>query len=613
MCEPLRLRGPDAGGQWVEAESGVALGHRRLSILDLSPEGAQPMASQCGRYQMVFNGEVYNFADLRSALESRGHRFRGHSDSEVILARITEVGLEKAVAEFVGMFAIALWDRERRELSLARDRLGIKPLYWSEQGGRVYFGSELGALRAHPHFNAEIDASSLAGFFRHNYIAAPRSIYRQTHKLAPGSLLVLRNGAEPQHKTYWSAREHAISGTQSQLKIDAQEAEEGLLELLRSAVQLRMISDVPLGAFLSGGIDSSTVVALMQEAASKPVKTFTIGFEADRFDEARYAREVAAHLGTEHTEERLSEQMALDIIPSLGTMFDEPFADSSQIPTFLVSQIARKHVTVCLSGDGGDELFGGYSRYHIAESLHAKLGKLPRALRGAMAAGMKATPAAVWQALGKLRGERAGGEKAHRLAEMLRFDSDQVLYRELISHWKRPSDLLVGAEEPGTVLLDSGLQQELPEFFERMMLLDTQTYLCDDILTKVDRASMAVSLEARVPLLDHRIYEFAWKLPRDIRVGAAPGKTLLRQILGRYVPREMFERPKQGFAVPVGDWLKGPLRDWAESLLNEEALSQSGLIRPEPVQQVWQDHLSGRRDRHHYLWDVLMFQSWFKA
>lgn len=613
MATALRHRGPDSGADWVDPEQGIALAHRRLAILDLSDDGAQPMVSSCGRWVMVFNGEVYNFKDLRKELEGEGARFRGSSDSEVILELMARRGVEQAVQKFVGMFAIALWDRKQRRLALVRDRLGIKPLYWTKQQGRVAFGSELSALRSMPRLSFEIDPNALATFFRHNYIGAPQSIYRGVYKLGPGEIAWFEEGREPSIGRYWDARVKALEGQRSPFSGSEQQALEQFEELARDAVGLRMVADVPLGAFLSGGIDSSAVVALMQEQSSRPIKTFTIGFEQDRFDESSHARAVAAHLKTEHTELVVSDREAQEVIPLLPRMFDEPFSDSSQIPTFLVSRLARQHVTVSLSGDGGDELFGGYTRFHMTEKLVKRFGRIPSFLRRGIASGMQLLPSAVWNGLGRAVGRPRAGDRAQRLAELLSFRDAQEFYRELVSHWKQPEQLVPGAIEAPSPLLDPSLRADFKDELERMMYLDSVTYLPGDILTKVDRASMAVSLEARVPLLDHRLYEFAWTLPRNVRVGDAPGKRLLRKLLARRVPSELFERPKKGFGVPLGEWLLGPLRDWAEDLLSEQALGESGLLAAAPIRQAWQEHVDGSRERHYYLWDVLMFQSWQRA
>ena len=617
MAETLRHRGPDDEGAWVDAEAGVALGFRRLSIIDLSTEGRQPMLSACGRYVIVFNGEVYNFRALRAELEPRGHRFRGHSDTEVMLAAISEWGLEAAVRRFIGMFAFALWDREQRILSLVRDRLGIKPLYYGWSGRVFLFASELKAIRSHPSFRAEIDRDAIASYMRHNYIPAPRTIYKGCFKLPPGAILRLKSGANDlplEPETYWSAREIAKSGLADPLDVPVAEAEGALEALLRDAVKLRLESDVPLGAFLSGGIDSSTVVALMQAESARPVRTFTIGFRETGYDEAAHAKAVAKHLGTDHTELYVEPEDALDLIPKIPDWYDEPFADSSQLPTFLVSQMTRRHVTVALSGDGGDELFAGYDRYFWAESIWRAVGGIPERWRERLAGLLTRFSPATVDRIAAFVPSRwrppHPGDKSQKLARTLRLDSVDAVYRRLLSHWEEPERLVLGATEPKGILWDESLAQEFLEFIPRAQLLDLVTYLPDDILTKVDRASMAVGLEARVPLLDHRVVELAWRLPFSLKVHKGQRKWLLRRVLSRYVPTELVERPKMGFGVPIDTWLRGPLRDWAEDLLDERRLGQEGFFDPQLVREKWLEHLSGHRNWHYHLWDVLMFQAW---
>ena len=623
MASQLVHRGPDDSGVWVDADAGIALGFRRLAILDLTPEGHQPMLSACGRYVIVFNGEVYNFAELRKALESRGHKFRGHSDTEVMLAAIREWGVEAAVKQFVGMFAFALWDRQERALHLVRDRLGIKPLYYGLAGKTFLFGSELKALRAHPDFVREINRGALALLMRHNYIPQPYSIYEGIYKLTPGCILTLSAGDSPWPqlpcpRPYWSARMVYEGAVADPFKGTEEEALEQLEGLLRDAVRLRMVADVPQGAFLSGGIDSSTVVALMQGQSTRPVKTFTIGFYEDRYNEARHAKAVAAHLGTDHTELYVTPEEAMAVIPKLPTLYDEPFSDSSQIPTFLISELARQQVTVSLSGDGGDELFGGYDRYFIGMSVWRTargMGKPGRRL-GAWA--LERLSPEFWSRLfakadaflpSHLRAKVPSG-KVHKLAEVLKAETPEEFYRFLVSQWKRPAEIVIGAEEPPTALSTPSQWAALPQFVQRMMFLDLITYLPDDILTKVDRASMGVSLEARVPLLDHRVVEYAARIPVSMKIRHGQGKWLLRHVLYRHVPKELIERPKMGFSIPVEAWLRGPLREWAEDLLDADRLRREGFLRPEPIRKLWAEHLSGQQDWHYYLWDVLMFQAW---
>ncbi len=624
MADTLRHRGPDDAGVWVDAAAGVALGFRRLAIIDLSPHGRQPMASADGRYVVVFNGELYNFRALRADLErAAGVRFRGHSDTEVLVEAIAHWGLRAALDRFNGMFAFAVWDCHERRLHLVRDRLGEKPLYYGWVGGCFLFGSELAALRAHPAFDAEIDRGAVALYLRLGCVPAPYSIYRGIAKLPPGTLLTVPAddpGARPRPAAYWSARAVAERGAQAPLRGPVREIVAQLDALLRDAVRLRLEADVPLGAFLSGGIDSSTVVALMQAQSARPVKTFTIGFHEADYDEARHAAAVARHLGTEHTALYLTPDEALAAIPRLPTLYDEPFADPSQLPTFLVAELARGAVTVALSGDGGDELFGGYNRYFWGRSIWQKVGWLPRGVRGTAVAALTALSPEAWGAvfarLGPAlpRGVRQSnpGDKLHKLAEVLDADHAEALYLRLVSHWKEPAALVPGAAEPATLLTDRAAWADLPDFTQRMMFLDTVTYLPDDILTKLDRATMAVSLEARVPLLDHRVVEFAWRLPLALKIRRGQGKWLLRQVLDRYVPRALVERPKMGFGVPLDAWLRGPLRDWAEALLDEGRLRRDGLLDPAPIRAKWREHLSGQRNWQYYLWDVLMLQAWLE-
>lgn len=619
MVASIRYRGPDDSGVWCDERVGIGLGHARLSILDLSPEGHQPMVSASGRYVISYNGEVYNFAGLRTELEHTGAKFRGHSDTEVLLAAFEAWGLEKAVQRFVGMFAFAVWDKQARSLTLGRDRLGEKPLYYGWQGQTFLFGSELKALKAHPAFRAEVDRNALALFLRHNYIPAPYSIYQGISKLSPGCLLTVSlSRRNPQIVPFWSGKQAIEAGLAHSFEGSDSAAVSALEALLKDAVGLQMVADVPLGAFLSGGVDSSTVVALMQAQSCRPVKTFTIGFHEEGYDEAQHGKSVARHLGTEHTELYVMPKEAMNVIPRLPALYDEPFSDSSQIPTFLLSELARRHVTVSLSGDGGDELFGGYNRYFWATNIWRRVGWAPQPLRAALAGALTAIPPFAWNCVfrGLARFLPVGwryanpGDKLHKLAEMLAVRTPEEIYLDLVSHWKQPAEVVRGTHEPPTVLTDPTQWADLPDFEQRMMYLDQMTYLPDDILTKVDRAAMGVSLETRVPFLDHRVVEFAWSLPLSMKIRHGQGKWLLRQVLYRHVPKELIERPKMGFGVPIDMWLRGPLKGWAEELLDEARLQREGYFDPRPIRGKWAEHLTGRRNWSYYLWDVLMFQAW---
>jgi asparagine synthase (glutamine-hydrolysing) len=621
MATTIRHRGPDDSGVWVDAEAGVALGFRRLAIIDLSPAGHQPMMSAGARYVMVYNGEVYNFEALRRELEGLGHSFRGRSDSEVMLAAFTQWGIEGAVQQFIGMFAFALWDREEHRLFLVRDRLGIKPLYYGWAGKTFLFGSELKSLRAHPAFRNNIDRGALTLFMRHNYIPAPYSIYQGICKLPPGTILSIgADGNTSSIRPYWSAHDVTEQGVTDPFRGTVEEAIDQLDALLRDAIGLRMIADVPLGAFLSGGIDSSTVVALMQAQSTIPVKTFTIGFQEETYNEARHAKAVAQHLGTDHTELYVTPEEAMAVIPRLPQLYDEPFSDSSQIPTFLVSQLARQHVTVSLSGDGGDELLTGYDRFTVGRDIWKKIGWIPAPLRNLVAGNLTRLPPQTWNKLLKPMlpwlpsgAKVRSGEKVHRLGAMLKVDRPEAMYLSLISHSDHPAELVVQGAEPRSTSTDFSQWAHLPNLTMRMMYHDLVTYLPDDILTKVDRASMGVSLEARVPLLDHRVVAFAWRLPLSMKVRNGRGKWLLRQVLYRYVPEKLIERPKMGFGVPIDAWLRGPLRAWVEELLDEHRLRQEGYLNPGPIRQKWAEHLAGTHNTHYFLWNALMFQSWLEA
>jgi asparagine synthase (glutamine-hydrolysing) len=620
MTVAIAHRGPDDSGVFVDEAAGVALGSRRLAIIDLSDAGHQPMATSDGRFVIAYNGEIYNFGDLRRELASRGVRFRGSSDTEVLLTGIQVWGLKATLQRCNGMFALAVWDRSERRLQLARDRFGEKPLYYGWCGGAFLFGSELKALAGHPAFNPEIDRDALALYFRHNCVPAPYTIYREFSQLYQGSIFTLdatsTPGEMPAPEKYWALSEVAESGARSRSVSGAETVDE-LEEVLSEAVRIRMHADVPLGAFLSGGIDSSIVVALMQANRRDKVRSFTIAFEDSAYDESPDARRVADHLGTEHVELVVTDKDALEVIPKLPQLYDEPFADSSQIPTALLARLARQHVTVALSGDGGDEMFGGYNRYAWAESFWGRIAAVPRPVRHLAGAALDMVPPKWWDRaferadplLPKSLRVRTPGTKIQKVARVL--DASDLLetYRRLSSHIADPSRLVLGSNEPATLITSPSEWPKLDEV-ELMLYLDSMTYLPDDILTKVDRATMGASLENRVPFLDPNVAELAWRLPFDVKVKNGTGKWLLRQLLYRYVPPEIVDRPKMGFGIPLGAWLRGPLRAWAEDLLSEDRLRREGYLSPEPIRRMWIEHLSGRADRQYELWDVLMFQAW---
>jgi asparagine synthase (glutamine-hydrolysing) len=623
MADLIRHRGPDDDGVWADAEAGIALAQRRLAIVDLTPAGHQPMHSSCARYVIVFNGEIYNYEEVRRQLDGEAaHPWRGHSDTEVLVEAISRWGLKRALEACVGMFAFALWDRRERTLVLARDRLGEKPLYYGRIGRSFAFASELKAFRAHPAWNPEVDRNAVALLMRHNYVPAPYSIYKGFHKLRPGHFLVLADGdREPRIESYWSARDAAERGRAHAFEGSPDEAVTALETLLKQSIKGQMMADVPLGAFLSGGIDSSAVVALMQSMSSQPIRTFTIGFHLAAYNEAERAKEVARHLGTDHTELYVSEREAIDVIPSLPEIYCEPFSDSSQIPTYLVSKLARQSVTVSLSGDGGDELFSGYTRYALADEFWKKLARVPRSLRRATA-GLATFPSPAFydRLAGPLmtlmpehRRQARVGDKVHKAAGLLSMRTVDEVYLHLCSHWSNPADIVVDGRELPTMLTGLDTLPGLPGNVERMMYVDLMSYLPDDILAKVDRAAMAVSLETRVPMLDHRVVEFAMSLPLAMLRAENKTKWPLRQLLYKHVPKEMVERPKMGFGVPIDSWLRGALRDWAEDLLSETRLKADDFFDPAPIRLAWQEHLSGRRNHQYLLWDVLMFQAWRAA
>jgi asparagine synthase (glutamine-hydrolysing) len=623
MSAKLSHRGPDDSGIWSDSETGIALGHQRLAIQDLSPAGKQPMRSKSGRYQIVYNGEIYNAKQLVVELVQGSQcalDLVGHSDTEVLLASIEAWGLQTAVSKCIGMFAFALWDKNDEVLHLVRDRLGIKPLYYGQSKNTFLFGSELKALKEHPDFESEIDRNALALYFRHNYIPAPYSIYKSCKKLEPGSILtVSRKGFSTKITNYWGAWETINTSRNNPFVGSYEDAIDRLEELLSDSIRLRMLSDVPLGAFLSGGIDSSLVVALMQKESSRPVRTFSIGFEDDAYDEAPFAKDVAKHLGSDHTELYVTAKQALEVIPRLPQIYDEPFADSSQIPTILLSELTKKHVTVALSGDGGDELFSGYSRYRLANLTWNRIRMFPSCLKFPLQRLMSTIPEQVLNLLYKpvspfmpnsLR-LRNPGKNIHRLAELMKIPNERRFYLSMISHLDVPSRIVKGAIEPETKLTQGNQPQGL-SFNEWMMAQDLVSYLPDDILTKVDRASMAASLEARVPLLDHRVVDFAWGLPFEWKRNQTQSKRILKDVLYRHVPKSLLDRPKVGFGVPLDQWMRGPLRDWAESLIEENRLRQEGFLDTDLVRTMWTEHLSGKKNWQGQIWDVLMFQAWLE-
>lgn len=617
MTNAILHRGPDDSGAWDNG-AGLFLGHRRLAIVDLTSAGHQPMASPTGRYIIVFNGEIYNFQALRKSLDA-AHRsplpWRGHSDTEVMLAAFEHWGIKETLSRLVGMFALAVWDRTRETLTLARDRIGEKPLYYGLKRGALLFASELQALDAHPSFDAEVSRDSLALLLKYAYVPSPHSIYEGIHKLPPGTWIdldraALESGTIGVPQTYW---ELPIVQPGSRPATSDAEAIDQLDELMRTTISEQMMADVPLGAFLSGGIDSSLIVSLMQSLSSQQVKTFTIGFDNPGYNEAEHAKAVARHLGTDHTELYVSGTDALNVIPKLPYIYGEPFADSSQIPTYLVSQLARSQVTVSLSGDAGDELFGGYNRYQFLPDVWRKLSRVPGPARRLAARMIESASPSRWDSIASgltpitptsLR-VRLPGDKLHKLASVMRHDSPGLMYDRVVSQWPNASDVVIGAHRmPNAASVGDS------DFASWMMRQDTLTYLPDDILAKVDRAAMAVSLETRVPFLDHRIVEFASALPMSLKVRNGSTKWILRQLLYRYVPRELIERPKMGFGVPLHDWLRGPLRDWAESLLDPQRLASEGYFEPGPIRAIWERHLRGQENNQHQLWPVLMFQAW---
>ena len=624
MAHQLAHRGPDDSGAWTDVKAGTALGHRRLSILDLSPTGRQPMVSEGGRFVITYNGEVYNFQELRRELEALGHTFRGHSDTEVVLAAIARWGIEEALPRMNGMFAFALWDAHSRTLTLARDRVGKKPLYYGWCGDAFLFGSELKALRVHPNFDPAIDRDALGLFIQYSWIPAPYCIFKNIRKLPAGTFLTITPQTcreSPSPKAYWSARRVAEQGEREPFSGSLEEATETLDSLLRDAVARRMVADVDLGALLSGGIDSTTVVSLMQAMSSRPVKTFSIGFREPEFNEAEHALAIARHLGTDHTELYVTAKDSMAVIPQLPTMYDEPFADASQIPTYIVSRLAHKQVKVALSGDGGDELFAGYKRYTNCLRRWAYCRPLPLRLRRAAVTAVGAIDRAGWAMFGTRRPvgpstmpkQHSLWAKIERTARGLSAANPQELFARMHARCGDPAEFVPGAATTPTVLTDPGRWANVAEPMQALMHLDLAEYLPDDVLTKVDRASMAVGLEERCPFLDYRVIQFAWSLPLGMRINHAGGKRVLKGVLERYVPRPLTDRPKMGFGVPVADWVRGPLREWAEDLLDDKRIREQGFLRPEAVRLTWRQHLSGWHNHDILLWSVLMFQAWLRT
>jgi len=613
MSKTLAMRGPDGDGCWLDPRFGVALGHRRLAIIDISPTGQQPMVSSDDRLVITFNGEIYNFAEFKSELSRRGHNFRGTSDTEVLIEACREWGVSTIAPKLNGIFAFALWDRQLRELTLVRDQVGVKPLYWAQFGDLLIFGSELKALRAFPYWTPELDRDALAAFQQLGYIPPPRTIYRGVQKLRPGTILSWKPGQKAQERPYWDLCSVAVNGQSRLLDVSDFDAIAQLDELLGKAVRRQMMSDVPLGAFLSGGLDSSTVVALMQSATSKRVRTFSIGWRDAYFNEANYAKAISAHLGTDHTELYVEPKHALDVIPQIPRWFDEPFGDPSQIPTYLLAAMTRRHVTVALGGDGGDELFGGYGRYFQSLLIHRLTRYAPGWTKDVLSAALQKLPTSFYDSLtsGAAREPYSLqlGHKVHRLASVMDATSPLDVMVRLVSHWRKPVVLGGNAEKAiPSVNMTDGVSNDLA----KMQLWECIGWLPEDVLAKVDRASMAVSLEARVPLLDREVIEFSWRLPFRQKYRNGKGKWLLGKVLERYIPLKLFDRPKLGFGVPIRTWLRGPLVEWCEDLLDASHLKQQGILDVTEVRRKWIEHKSGERNWEHLLWNVLMFEAWHR-
>jgi len=625
MCKEIQNRGPDAEGFWYEDSSPVVLGHRRLAIQDLSMAGRQPMISASGRYVIAFNGEIYNHLNLRQELRQDNHRWSGHSDTETLLQCVECWGVEVTLSKLVGMFAFALWDKTENVLTLARDRLGEKPLYWGWCGEALFFSSELKAIRAHSGFTAVINRDVLALYMRLSYVPAPYSIYEGIEKLLPGHYVSIPLGREfstgrfSKPKSYWSLQQVAISGVKKPFEGDPHDAVDAVEKQLENSVKAQMLSDVPLGAFLSGGVDSSLIVSMMQKNTSRKVNTFTIGFDDPGFNEAHHAKLVARFLDTNHTELYVTSSDALDVVPALATIYCEPFADSSQIPTFLVSRLAKKDVTVSLSGDGGDEMFCGYNRYLASKRLLGPLKHAPIGIRKLIASCLSFySPSVVNRTFGFFSpvipsslNVSMPGEKLRKLSDALAAEDSHALYKGLVSVLNDPCGLVLQSK-PLNNKIDDGWR-EFPDIEHSMMLLDAETYMADDILVKVDRAAMACGLETRVPMLDHRFVELAWTMPLDLKYKDGKSKWLLRQVLYRSVPKDLIERPKAGFSVPLDSWLRGPLCSWAESLLDEVRLKKEGYLNHSAVRRLWESHLNRSENNQIILWNILMFQSWLES
>jgi asparagine synthase (glutamine-hydrolysing) len=626
MSLSIYHRGPDDSGIWQDHNEGIVFGHQRLAIIDPSPAGKQPMQSSSGRFVITYNGEIYNHLQIKNEIEETNLNinWRGNSDTETLLEAISFWGIEVALQKIDGMFAFALWDKKKRSLMLARDRIGEKPLYYGWQGDGInkvfLFGSELKALKAHPKFKGEINRDAITLQLRHNYIPAPYSIYKDIFKLLPGHYLTLSENDLNNHslltsKAYWSLVKCATSGNSNQLIHNEKDIEIDLEKILKLSVKKQMISDVPIGAFLSAGVDSSTIVALMQSQSRSPVNTFTIGFNESEYDEAKYAKKIAKHLGTNHTELYISPKEAMEVIPKLANIYDEPFSDSSQIPTFLISQLAKQNVKVALSGDGGDELFCGYNRYLVSKKSWNLLRLMPLFSRKILSSLIQAISPQKWNQISKILPSfflqyANFGDKIHKGANVLKAETINQLYYMLTSHWQNPTEVALRSNEPGTFLTEFKPHLKSLNSQEQMMVLDFISYLPDDILVKVDRAAMATSLETRAPFLDHKLIEYVWKIPQSYKLRKGQGKWILRKILNKYVPKNLTQRPKMGFGVPIESWLRDPLRDWAENLLDEKRLRQEGYFNAKEIRNKWNQHLSGKVNWHYHIWDILMFQSW---